>query len=381
MKQKLAIVAHTINNRGGMDLHLSELIKRTRNDYNITVITTEFSNKYPDVKFIKIPIPKKPAILRSVLFTIIVSIILLFKKFDLVHSTGAIVLNRVDISTVHFCHRAYSIQGTGDRHKYSLSFAHKINTWLHANFAMMMEDICYKHKHIPCLVAVSEHVKKELLENFDYLDDEVVVIYNGVDTAIFKSIPEVEKRKLKNQIGIPEAAIVFAFIGGDWSRKGLRLLLDAFEGFIGKHPSVIARILVVGEGDKKVIQNGLSEKVKEKVIFQGFHEDPSIYYKMSDIFVLPSSYETFSIAALEAGACGLPVIMTKVGISDIVAEDNVTGYTVSRDKESIQNALEKIAMDELLRHRMSVEVLSRSEKITWDKTYDQFKVCYQKLTS
>lgn len=381
MKKKLAIVAHNVNNRGGMELHLLETIKRARQDYDITIIATEYTSNFEQVKFIKIPIPQRPAFIRSVLFTLIVSLILFIKKFDFVHTTGAIVLNKVDISTIHFCHKAYKNKGFSERYKHSTSLAHKLNALLHGKLALMMEGICYRPSHIPCLVAVSEHVKIELLEHFNYRDDEIAVIYNGVDTTIFKPIEIEEKRDLRIQIGIPEKALVFAFIGGDWSRKGLRILLDAFEGFLEKQPHIVARILVVGKGDRKVIQSGLSEEVKEKIIFQGFHEDPSIYYKMSDVFVLPSLYETFSMAALEAGACGLPVIMTKVGISDIVAEDNVTGYTVERDKVSLQNALEKIAMDELLRLRMSLEVLSRSEKITWDKTYDQFRICYQKLTS
>jgi len=71
MKKKLAIVAHHVNNRGGMELHLLEVIKRASKDYDITVIATEFSGEIDNVKFMKIQIPQRQAYIRSVLFTLI----------------------------------------------------------------------------------------------------------------------------------------------------------------------------------------------------------------------------------------------------------------------------------------------------------------------
>ncbi|NRK74281.1 glycosyltransferase, partial [Salmonella enterica subsp. enterica serovar Typhi] len=149
MKKKLAIVAHNINNRGGMEIHLSEMIKRLSKDYEITVIASELSGSFLDVIFIKIPIPQRPVFLKSVLFAIMASLVLYFKKFDFVHTTGAIVFNRVDMSTIHFCHRAYRSLGLNDRLKHTKSIAHKINSWLQGNFALWMEGICYQPNHIP----------------------------------------------------------------------------------------------------------------------------------------------------------------------------------------------------------------------------------------
>ncbi|MFA9558189.1 glycosyltransferase family 4 protein [Evansella sp. AB-rgal1] len=381
MKKKLAIVAHNINNRGGMEIHLSEMIKRKRKDFDITVIATEFTGNYPDVHFIKIPIPQRPVFLKSLLFTFITSFILLMRKFDCVHTTGAIVLNRVDISTVHFCHRAYNSLGYNDRVHGAKSFAHKINTWFQGKFALLMESICYRPNHIPHLIVVSEHVKEEILTHFQYTEDQVSIVYNGVDTTTFKPATEEEKREYKKMNGIPEDALVFVFVGGDWSRKGLRIILEAFEGLKNKYPQLQAKILVVGKGDAKKVLEGFGNNVSDHVIFQGFHENPSLFYKMSDIYVLPSLYETFSIASLEAGACGLPVVMTKVGISNIVAEDGVTGFTVEREKESLQHAFEKLALDVSLREKMSKEVRLRSEAITWDKTYELFMHHYKRLVT
>lgn len=379
MKKKIAIVAHNINNRGGMEIHLSEIIKRTSKDYEITVIASELTGQFPNVRFIKVPVPQKPVFIKSVLFCLIASLILLIKRFDFVHTTGAIVFNRVNLSTVHFCHRAYNSLGLNDRLKHTKSIAHTINSWLQGKFALWMEGICYKPNRIQKLIAVSDHVKNELLTYFEYQDKQVAIIPNGVDIKTFSPPTIREKREIRKKMGVNEKDLVFIFVGGDWSRKGLKILLEAFEELLDKYPDLEAKVLVVGKGNKQSILHGLSGKTSEKVIFQGFQENPSDLYKMSDIYVLPSLYETFSIASLEAGACGLPVIMTHVGIADIIAMDEVTGYTVERSKDSVLEAMEKVAMNKELRETMSRQVRLSSQAITWDQTYDLFKRQYQQL--
>ncbi|MFP7473331.1 glycosyltransferase family 4 protein [Niallia taxi] len=379
MKKKLAIVAHNINNRGGMEIHLSEIIKRTSKDHDITVIATELTGNFPNVRFIKIPVPQKPVFIKSVLFCLIASMILLVKRFDFVHTTGAIVFNKVNLSTVHFCHRAYNNLGLNDRLKNTKSFAHTINSWLQGKFALWMEGICYNSNRIPKLIAVSDHVKNELLYYFEYQESQVEIIPNGVDTETFSPPTLLEKRKIRKKMGVAEKDLVFVFVGGDWSRKGLKILLEAFEILLDKYPDLEAKVLVVGKGSKQAILQGVSGKVTENVLFQGFQENPADLYKMSDVYVLPSLYETFSIASLEAGACGLPIIMTPVGIADIIAIDEVTGYTVERSKESVLIAMEKIALNRALRESMSQQVRLYSQEITWDQTYDLFKRQYIQL--
>ncbi|WP_031536184.1 glycosyltransferase family 4 protein [Bacillus sp. MB2021] len=379
MKKKLAIVAHNINNRGGMEIHLSEMIMRLSKDYEITVIASELSGSFLDVKFIKIPVPQRPVFLKSIFFAIMASLVLFFKKFDFVHTTGAIVFNRVDMSTIHFCHRAYRSLGLNDRLKHTKSFAHKINSWLQGNFALWMEGICYQPDHIPHLVVVSEHVKKEVLEHFYYKENDISIIYNGVDVSTFTPATIEEKTHYKNNLGIPEDALVFIFVGGDWARKGLRILLEAFQQLLWRNTGLKAKVLVVGKGDKQAILKGFPKNVTDHVIFHGFKENPSDLYRLSDIYVLPSLYETFSIASLEAGACGLPVIMTSVGIANVIAEDNITGYTVDRNKESVLEAMEKLALNPELREKMSFQVRLRALNITWDETHKLFQKQYESL--
>lgn len=71
--------------------------------------------------------------------------------------------------------------------------------------------------------------------------------------------------------------------------------------------------------------------------------------------------------------------MTSVGIANIIAEDNITGYTVERNKESVLEAMEKLALNPELRDKMSFQVRERSLNITWDETYKLFQKQYENL--
>ncbi|WP_017471978.1 glycosyltransferase family 4 protein [Amphibacillus jilinensis] len=381
MKKKLAIVAHNINNKGGMEKHLLEMIKRLKYDYAITVIATELDCDCEDVKFMRIPISQRPVFLKSILFMIIVSVILTFKKFDLVHTTGAIVLNRVDVSTVHFCHKAYHQLGLHDRVKVVKSNAHRLNTWFQNHFARIMENLCYQPKRIPQLVAVSEHVKEELTRYFNYDNQNVSIIYNGVDTEVFKPVNETRKKIYKRKRGMPEDALVFIFVGGDWTRKGLPIMIEVFAHLRSTYPTINAKLLVVGKGDEKRLLSGLDSNMRNHVIFYGFQENPTELYNTADIYVLPSLYETFSIASLEAAACGLPIIMTEVGISSILAENGVTGFTVERNKHSLQAACETLSLNIQLRKEMSIKAHEKAKYLTWDRSYILFKALYKNIVN
>ena len=107
-------------------------------------------------------------------------------------------------------------------------------------------------------------------------------------------------------------------MGGDWSRKGLRAAVEAVA--TPTRNGVALRLWVVGPGDEpryRALAGSLG--VGDRVAFFGPRADTETYYRAADVFVLPSLYETFSLAAHEAAAAGLPVVGTPVsGVSGLV---------------------------------------------------------------
>ena len=184
--------------------------------------------------------------------------------------------------------------------------------------------------HSPALRAVicnSSMVKEELRRHFGLPEAKLHVIYNGVDLEAFHPrLRGIWRGRKREELGIAEAAMVFLFVGSGFRRKGLPQLLRALSGVRDAH-------LVVVGADKELprLRRAADEaSLSARVHFAGGQEDVKPWYGMADCFVLPTLYDPFPNAALEAMACGLPLITSQqCGAAEFV-ESGVEGY-VCRD--------------------------------------------------
>ncbi|CAG7632704.1 glycosyltransferase family 4 protein [Paenibacillus allorhizosphaerae] len=367
-KPTIAIVAHDAGGLGGMEIHLNEMIMRLKEDYHVTVVASSLQvTDSEGVTFIKIPVIKRPVPIRLILFAIFASIRLLFVKRDILHTTGAIVFNRADFSTVHFCHSGYLKATGGSRVSSGGSFFRKLNSGLASFIARTMERIVYRPGRTKRLLAVSNRVREEVLADFPYMPEQVGYLPNGVDIHKFKSIDDETKKKLRKQYGIPEEGHFLLFMGGDWPRKGLDLVIEAFNQAAERFPDLY--LLVVGKGEREMYQKMVSPSFRERVLFTGKQSEPHHWFGMSDIFVFPSSYETFSLVVHEAAAAGMIVISTKVGgVEDLIA-NQVNGFILNRDRGEIAAALIDILSD-VERYRVFGErARARVEQLTWENMH------------
>jgi D-inositol-3-phosphate glycosyltransferase len=95
--------------------------------------------------------------------------------------------------------------------------------------------------------------------------------------------------------------------------------------------------------------------------------------------VLPSAYEAFSLAALEAAASALPVVMTRVGVASTIVGHNEGGILVDRTASSIAEALGRLAGDPGLRRQMGATARRRVSALTWDASADVLRGIYHEL--
>ena len=172
------------------------------------------------------------------------------------------------------------------------------------------------------VIANSEMVKREIVDLYGYSAGKVDLVRTGVPLERFRLDPSLrEKSRAELKLKPDEVALLFA--GSGWERKGLRFAIEAFELSRSRR----LRLFVAGRGD----QRGYRPKrffTEEPVRFLGEITDVRPMYAATDIFILPSIYDPFSNACLEALACGLPVITTRDnGFSEII-QDNVHGSVV-----------------------------------------------------
>jgi len=189
------------------------------------------------------------------------------------------------------------------------------------------EKRLFESPRLRAVICNSNMVKEEVRRHFGLAEDKLHVIYNGVDLAAFNPALREEWRARKRaEIGISDSTMVFLFVGSGFARKGVPQLLRAMTGVRGAH------LIVVGEDRQLALMQGTAGDMKlaDRVHFAGAQKDVKPWYGMADCFVLPTLYDPFPNAALEAMACGLPLVTTlQCGAAEFI-ESGVEGY-ICRD--------------------------------------------------
>ena len=208
--------------------------------------------------------------------------------------------------------------------------------------------------------------------------NKIEIIPNGINLSEYSTLPEKGEFRRKYSIGADEKIILY--LGRLHKIKGLDLLVNAFADLAKELDNV--RLVMVGldDGFLSTIKKQVKDfKIAEKVLFTGplFERDKLMAYVDADVYVLPSVYEIFGIAALEACACGTPVIVTdRCGIADIV--DGNVGYVVEYDTDQLREAIFRILSDvELVRKFREKGRKLVGEYFSWDKIIKKIEGLYE----
>ena len=198
----------------------------------------------------------------------------------------------------------------------------------------------------PALKAVicnSIMVREEMRHYYDVPESKLVVIENGVDLESFHPRLATEWRERQRQtLGIDGKTPVFLYVGSGFERKGVPQLLDA----IARMKSQQAQLVVVGQDRHQAVFERLTRTrgLGKRVIFAGPQKDVRPYYGMADVFVLPTRYDPMPNAALEAMACGLPIITsTTCGIASRVITGENGFVCDALDVEQLASHLDLLA--------------------------------------
>jgi glycosyltransferase involved in cell wall biosynthesis len=367
------LVVHNLHEHGGMDRACAELVRRGSASYRFVVISSELDSDLRDlVVWERVAVPQRPFALKFLIFAVRAGMRLRGSSVDLVHTVGAIVPNRVDIAIVHFCHAGFR-RKTGSLAPPGGTLLRRGNTGFARLLALSAERWSYRPGRLHAFAAVSIGVAKEL--EHDYPGIPIRLALNGIDVDRFRPDEDV-RRELRAEEGVPPTDLVALFVGGDWDRKGLAIAIDG----IAK-ASVTARralnLWVVGRGDERRFRR-IAERcgIPQRVRFFGVRSDPERLYQASDVFVLPTLYETFSLAAFEAAASGLPVLGPAVsGIEELIGQ-NEGGIVVERTSQSVGDAIARLAEDADLCARLGEAARRRASEYTWEKSVEAILAAY-----
>jgi glycosyltransferase involved in cell wall biosynthesis len=207
----------------------------------------------------------------------------------------------------------------------------------------------------------------------------IKIIPNAIDHL--NDIP-MTKRAFRKKYGIAKEDKIILFLGRIHPVKGIDLLIRAFAGIADERNDVKLVIAGPDEGTLGMAQKMVCElKIEEKVLFPGplYNEEKYEALIDSDIFVLPSRYEIFSIAILEAWSCSIPVIITDTqGLADYVR--GKAGLVVPTEWQDLLNAMRKMLTDEQLRIEYGKTGRQLVEKyFVWNKVINLYENAYKEV--
>lgn len=216
------------------------------------------------------------------------------------------------------------------------------------------------------LVAVSELIREDVRDNYKR-SGGVHVIPPGVDPELFHPAWIAENREpLREEMGIGRDEMVVLFVGSEFRRKGLDLLIPA----IGRG----MRLVVVGQGERPEHYGRLAAAhgIGERIHFTGLvKSDIRRFYAIADVVALPSLSDAFGMSILEAMACGIPVVASpEAGVSSLISPGE-NGFVASGSAE-LASSLTRL-LDPSLRRVLGAAAMKTAGNHSWEKVADAYE--------
>jgi glycosyltransferase involved in cell wall biosynthesis len=369
----VTIVAHDVGTPGGMERQLAELCTGLlARGHRVTVIARRCElPAHPLLRWVRVRAPRRPFSLAYPAFALVGSLAVGRWRDGVLHTTGALVVNKADVSTVHFCHHGFR-EAVGSTRTSRSAVSYRLNARIAEWMSCVAERFCYRPARTRRLVSVSQGVARELREFFPAAPDYVTVIPNGVDAEQFAPDERV-RAETRGRLGLAAGDLAAVFVGSEWERKGLRFAIEGVARTNGWH------LLVVGDGDVRGYGE-IAERhgAETRVHFVGGTAEPARYFAAADAFLLPTSYEAFSLVTLEAAATGLPLLVGRVnGVEELVREGE-NGWFVERSAGDISERLAALG-DADVRAATGAAARASSRRYGWPQVVDAYAELYETL--
>ena len=161
------------------------------------------------------------------------------------------------------------------------------------------------------IVAISDMVLQDMAEYFRVPEQEIQLVYNGIDVANYSAMEHSCSSSLKQKLGF-DSEVLFLFMAYDFRKKGVRYLIEAAAELKDRVGSNSFGVIVVGGSPSPSLKRLVRRnRLEDTVVFQPPTKEPESYYMACDVFILPTFYDACSLVVFEAMAGGLPAITTR----------------------------------------------------------------------
>ncbi|MEP7199480.1 MAG: glycosyltransferase [Chloroflexota bacterium] len=233
------------------------------------------------------------------------------------------------------------------------------------------------------IIAATDLDQEQMVSLYDADPHKMKIIPCGVDLTRFRPT---DKQRARQAIGLESDVKTVLFVGRMEPLKGIDDLLRAIARILRDHnmPCNRLSLILIGGSAEDNPDNISSEMARlmrmrdalglqEMVTFLGAQGQDvlPLYYSAADVVVMPSHYESFGMVALEAMACGTPVVASDVGGLSYTVEDGVTGFLVpDRNPAALADRICDILNDELFRDQLGRQALQVAQQYSWQHVTD-----------
>ncbi len=238
------------------------------------------------------------------------------------------------------------------------------------------------------LIANTDQEARELIELYGAEPERVAVVPPGVDLDTFTPGGSDGRRSARRALGVDDEADLVLFVGRIQPLKGPDVLIRAVAELLARDPGRRAglRVAVLGGASgtglehPEQIQNLVSDLGLDDVV--AFHppaarERLAQWYRAADVVAVPSFSESFGLVAVEAQACGVPVLAARVGGLPTVVDHGVSGLLVEdHEPATWAGELRRLLADPDGRRRMSRAAISQAARFAWQNTVEALEEVY-----
>ncbi len=372
---RIALVAHGIHFRGGMERYFAELARAFCKEHEVHLFTSECGDVPEDQVIIHpVPVASKPILVKFLQFYVRSSRILAKEDFDIVHTIGGITV-RQNVVTAQYCQYAWGRAIAQEPGAAEGVTAYHQMMWRLTGF---FEKQAVNSQHTKVVSANSSRTKEDLQICYGTDPSKINVIYNGVDPIRFTPENIRHRAATRKRYGISDNALLLLFVG-EYRRKGLANVVRAL-GLL-QRPEV--HLLAVGRGDHAHF-SAIADKsgVREQVTFAASTSDIEYVFGAADVFVFPTLYEPFGMVITEAMASGLPVITSRRAGAAEMIEEGVSGLLLDHpaDVQELTQKLEEILSQSSCRREIGARARQSVSHYDWAKVADETMMLYRQIS-
>lgn len=363
--------------RGGVERIVFECARYLASSQNhVDVFASEWETiPSPSIAYHRVKHPSQPAFLRPHGYFKACTKELRRHTYDVLNTHGC-VCPTGGVHWVQSIHRAWLEVSRRFRPLLTVAGVRQKLNPLHP-LLLALEARHFRRRDYRRVIATTQQVREDLKRIYGVPEQDVELIPNGFHPSEFSAARRFERRAgERERLGLANDEIALLFVANELERKGYPVLLKALKRLNRRD----IRLLVVGRADAARARALASHAgVEDQVIFCGSTSDVQAYHAAADLFVLPTQYEAFCLAILEALGSGLPVITSTVPGAGDAIQPHINGLLLQDPLSAVElaNSLEAIIEPEN-RMRMSQAAPDTVKQYHWPVVLQRYEAVLQK---